>query len=344
MRCKGIVLAAGRGERLGALTEKTPKPLLPVAGVPVIARLLECLVQAGVDEIGVGTGWRSSEVMDYVRKEFDQEAQVIYVEDYERGPLHTLVGTLKALEGGGTSIVVPADLVVGADDIASLLSAHAPDTTATLAVSTHGHGTKVYADELGKLGGVGMPITGNSEVGVSMMALVVDERFVEQCIAGVLSGESSVVAVLNRAIAAGENVGYYQSEAPWADIDDVTALLDANALVLRSSTTHSVGDVYVPQGDRVEVGEDLTAAREVRLSRGVTLEGPVLIQAGSSIGIGCSVGPDVSIGPQCRIGDRCDLRRTVVFAGATVMTGVGLDGAVVSGTTIVEEGHGSVTE
>lgn len=46
-----MVLAAGRGERLRPLTDHTPKPLLPVAGEPLIVRHLVRLVAANFVDV-----------------------------------------------------------------------------------------------------------------------------------------------------------------------------------------------------------------------------------------------------------------------------------------------------
>jgi NDP-sugar pyrophosphorylase family protein len=50
---KAMILAAGEGRRLRPLTETLPKPLLPVGGRPLIARLIELLRQHGVQEIAI---------------------------------------------------------------------------------------------------------------------------------------------------------------------------------------------------------------------------------------------------------------------------------------------------
>lgn len=52
-RLRALLLAAGKGERLRPLTAALPKPLLPVAGRPLIAHTLEALVAAGCEAIAV---------------------------------------------------------------------------------------------------------------------------------------------------------------------------------------------------------------------------------------------------------------------------------------------------
>ena len=46
-----MILAAGRGERMRPLSDATPKPLLPVGGVPLIVRQLRALAAAGVTDV-----------------------------------------------------------------------------------------------------------------------------------------------------------------------------------------------------------------------------------------------------------------------------------------------------
>jgi len=54
---KALIFAAGLGERMRPLTLHTPKPLLPVAGKPLIAWHLERLAAVGVGEVVVNIAW-----------------------------------------------------------------------------------------------------------------------------------------------------------------------------------------------------------------------------------------------------------------------------------------------
>jgi choline kinase len=62
---KAVILAAGRGSRLGAITADTPKPLVLVAGRPCIDYALTAL-EAIADEIIIVTGFMSAHIEAYV--------------------------------------------------------------------------------------------------------------------------------------------------------------------------------------------------------------------------------------------------------------------------------------
>ncbi|WP_280153199.1 N-acetylmuramate alpha-1-phosphate uridylyltransferase MurU [Piscinibacter sp. XHJ-5] len=61
---KAIILAAGRGDRMRPLTDRTPKPLLPVRGKPLLEWHLEALARAGVREVVINTAWLEQQIVD----------------------------------------------------------------------------------------------------------------------------------------------------------------------------------------------------------------------------------------------------------------------------------------
>jgi MurNAc alpha-1-phosphate uridylyltransferase len=54
---RALIFAAGKGERMRPLTERTPKPLLPAGGKPLVAWHLEKLAALGIRDVVINTSW-----------------------------------------------------------------------------------------------------------------------------------------------------------------------------------------------------------------------------------------------------------------------------------------------
>ena len=67
---KAIILAAGRGSRMGSLTEDIPKCLAKLKEKPLIEWQIEALKEAGIEEIGIVTGYKRELLSRYGLKEF----------------------------------------------------------------------------------------------------------------------------------------------------------------------------------------------------------------------------------------------------------------------------------
>lgn len=59
---RAMILAAGRGERMRPLTDTVPKPLIPVAGKPLIQWHIENLAAAGITEIVINHAWLGTRI------------------------------------------------------------------------------------------------------------------------------------------------------------------------------------------------------------------------------------------------------------------------------------------
>ena len=62
---KGMVLAAGEGRRLRPLTDHLPKPMLPVAGRPLLEHIIIHLRSCGIDDLAVNLCHHPTAVIDY---------------------------------------------------------------------------------------------------------------------------------------------------------------------------------------------------------------------------------------------------------------------------------------
>jgi MurNAc alpha-1-phosphate uridylyltransferase len=107
---KAMVLAAGRGERMRPLTDTTPKPLLPVAGKPLIGYHLEALAKAGIHEVVINLSWLGEKIRAGLG---DGSAYGVRLSYTDEGPvaLETGGGIFNALPllGPGPFLVVNGD-------------------------------------------------------------------------------------------------------------------------------------------------------------------------------------------------------------------------------------------
>ena len=93
---KAMILAAGRGERMRPLTDDMPKPLLAVAGKPLIGRHIEALVAAGFTELVINHAWLGKKIEATLGDGSRFGATITYSAEGDKG-LETGGGILRAL-------------------------------------------------------------------------------------------------------------------------------------------------------------------------------------------------------------------------------------------------------
>ena len=82
---KAMIFAAGLGTRLRPLTDHMPKALVPVAGKPMLERVILRLKEAGFNEITVNIHHFGEQIIDFLRAH-DNFGTEIHISD-ERGML-----------------------------------------------------------------------------------------------------------------------------------------------------------------------------------------------------------------------------------------------------------------
>ena len=91
---KAMVLAAGLGLRMRPLTEKTPKPLIPIAGRPLLDHVLDRLGDAGVTDAIVNVHYLPDQIIDHVAPRITPR---VTISDERDQVLGTGGGVVKAL-------------------------------------------------------------------------------------------------------------------------------------------------------------------------------------------------------------------------------------------------------
>lgn len=109
---KAMILAAGRGERMQPLTNTTPKPLLKVAGKPLIAYCIENLVTAGFTQLVINLSHLGQQIQAYCGDGSQWGAEISYSDEGETA-LETAGGIAYALPllGHQPFLVINADII-----------------------------------------------------------------------------------------------------------------------------------------------------------------------------------------------------------------------------------------
>jgi len=118
-----VILAGGRGQRLGALTHKKHKGVLKMAGVPILTRILEQWVGiSAVNTIWVVTGYRSVDIDQLLRSAYPNEVATrkiipVFGPGTTVGTLHRFACALKNGAGKGGAVITGIDTLFVESDI-----------------------------------------------------------------------------------------------------------------------------------------------------------------------------------------------------------------------------------
>ena len=330
-------MAAGRGSRLSPLSNRIPKPLIHCAGRPIIHHLISALIKSKIEGLVVGLGWKANSLQQFLSSEiFSLEIQNVIVPDYERGPLKTFV-TASSKLGNEPFVVCPADLVSVSSNIENIVRSHLHDEVLlSLAVApTLEIGTKVYGDENGLITGVGEGSEGKF-LGSSAQIIMADNRFVEFCSDLETRGFNTISEVINELSARGRKMRALPVSGYWKDIDTVQALLDANRHLLCSELDLPSSCVYVPVGDSMEFGQDISLGSEVMIHAGTKILGPSLVMPESTILADSVVGPNVSLSEGTKIGASSSIENAIVFGPGTTGIGTSLSNVIIFKNKVIK--------
>ena len=216
-----LLQAGGRGERLRPDTDHTPKPLLPVGGVPMVERLFRQLVAAGARDFTVVTGWLGELVEQHLSALGEQTGELRLRFLREQAPLGN-AGALALLEPGeGPALLVFGDLVTDLD-FGALLDVHRT-RGAAVTLTSHWERTRL---KLGELVVDGERVTDYQEKPEKAYLICSGIALFEpRALAGLRPGApAGLVDVVRGAIGAGESVVHWTHGAAWMDVNSHEAL------------------------------------------------------------------------------------------------------------------------
>lgn len=230
---KAVLLAAGRGTRLGALTEATPKPLLAVGGRPIIVRILDGLVRAGISDVLIVTGYLGEEIEYELGNGAESGLRVQYArQEHLEGTARALalardfIGSDAFFAGWGDIVVRPENYrrIVRAANLADAV-------VAVNEVDDPTDGAAVYVREDGTVERiVEKPARGTSSTRWNQAGLFVFGPQIWSAIDALQPsprGEYELTEAVAALVASGLRVAATPIEGPWFDIGTPESLAAA---------------------------------------------------------------------------------------------------------------------
>jgi NDP-sugar pyrophosphorylase family protein len=139
-----VIMAGGKGTRLGELTRHTPKPLMPVAGRPIIEWIILGLVGDGIRTVYVTVNHMADQIIERLGDGEQLGCHIEYLREQVDNPLGT-AGALSLLPESVTEPGNPPMLVINGDlmvdfDAQALINRHgATGAAVTMGTRPYSH-------------------------------------------------------------------------------------------------------------------------------------------------------------------------------------------------------------
>lgn len=149
---RAIIPAAGVASRLRPLTSTRPKCLLEIGGKPLIQRAFDGLIQNGIREFTIVTGYLQEQIVEFLRKRFPK-LDITFICNERYASTNNIYSLWLGLQQTNNEdiLLLDSDIVFDPKIVAKLLESPKPNA---LALNPHSLGEeeiKVIADSEGKV-------------------------------------------------------------------------------------------------------------------------------------------------------------------------------------------------
>lgn len=227
-----VLMAGGRGSRLLPVDSPIPKPMVKVAGRPILERIVNHIVGYGICDLIIATGFRAEVIENYFSDGEKHGCRIRYVREESnsgRGTAGALSEVRTLIDPESLPIVVMNGDLVTQVNVADLLDAHS-HTGAALTIATHFHRYQVpfgvvKVDSRGYVQQVvEKPV--HQEL-VSAGIYVLDPSVLPHVPE---TGQFHMTDLIDKCLADGRHVGYWQSDEDWIDVGRPSDLAAARGL------------------------------------------------------------------------------------------------------------------
>ena len=322
MTLSAVILVGGEGTRLRPLTALTPKPMLPLAGRPLLAYTFDHLRAHGVGRAVLSCGYLPTQIRDHFGAD-DRGMALEYRVEPE--PLGTGGAIRFGADGiGETFLALNGDSLRGADLDALVAFHRERDARATLLLTPVAdpsrYGLVRLADGGLVRGFLEKPRPEEIDTDLINAGLYVLEPSVLDLVP---PGRASSIErdVFPKLVEEGSLYGL-ALPGYWLDVGTPESYLQAHRDVLERNVETGVGR---------ELGDDYVAVDpSASVSPDARLVPPVLVGAGAVVEAGARVGSLAVVGSGARLGRNAVVENAVVGADAVLGAGTVVVGSVVA--------------
>lgn len=111
---KAVIPVAGAGKRLRPLTYTQPKPLIPVAGKPIISFIVDQLLGAGVEEFVFVVGYLGEKIQNYIQDKYPDLKATFVTQTDRLGSGHALWTARESFADAEEIIIFFGDVIIDA--------------------------------------------------------------------------------------------------------------------------------------------------------------------------------------------------------------------------------------
>lgn len=313
---KAVILAASPAERLRPFTETRAKPMIRVAGKPILEEITSSLKSAGISEIFIVVNHKRETIESHFGHGHDFGLSIDYV---TQDPVDGIGGAVKCCEsvvGKEDFLLVYGDALATGPVFERLMSQHVESGGASAALylpaSSREFGN-VYLDQDMKITElVEKPESSHLSNYVFAGIFVLPHAFFS------LLGKhgNDIEACYQEMIAKNELSGAIW-EGEWIDVRRPWDILEANRILMRRWRQAEIHGSVKMEGN-VRIEGPVHIEEDVVICAGSVIKGPCYIGGGSYIGNNTLIREYTSLGPQSVVGYGTELKNCVLFGKSTL--------------------------
>ena len=321
---KAVVISAGEGKRLRPVTSSRPKPLIPIAGKPLLEHTILGLKNSGINEILLIVGYKESLIKDYFgdgKEKFGLKIE--YITQEERlGTAHAF-GYGKDFANDDSVLFMYGDILVEpkvfqeivqkfnenqVEGTILLMEVKNPEEFGIISLDSEGFVEKIIEKpspeiNVGNLANAGVFIF-NSSIFQAIEQTTKSPR-------GEYEFTDSMEILVNQF--KGKIAGYTIKNYFWSDIGLPWQFLDANHYILNKIETKILGNIE----ENVHISGNVYIGEGTHVRSGSYIQGPCYIGNNNKIGPNSFIRPYTFIENYCHIG-MSEIKNSIILSNTSI--------------------------